>query len=414
MQLNDLICYYVLSESCDGLFDFGHYSSNGASFWVENADYVDNLNNIEMELIATKQITANISLPNEETALEDISVDIYPITTVYPTDNSKIDDAVVLLSTSVEQTNEGNGNAGGSGGGGFSGGIAGTTVTIAPTISSGENEGEVIVSIPNEKDFGYTLEVTVYDGSQRYYRQLYYNEEKSTVIASNATPVTVNDDSISIELMKQYKISGSINAVGYESGHNIINAIMQKDRSIRNDIYGQEISIYDDIYGNADYELFVPDEFDNYILRLRSCNDGDFIYYAKPKATEKLEESELIVVNSDTDNINFNYDGYRPVLPIKTTALNAVGNTWTVDMSVIGDFGVEGIMNYIALYDENDRLISLKASDKEVSLSANESCETEIKLSADELAYAAYAKLFTWSGMKPVAEAVYIKEPNNN
>lgn len=412
MQLNNLICYYILDEKYDGLFYFGHYNSNGASFWVENAEFVDDLNNIEIELIKTKQITADISLPGNDTAPDDISINIHPVTTVYPIGKSENSVAAVSLLTENYSTEEYNAGVGGGGGGSFGGNTA-AAVKLVPTISSGENEGTVTIDIPNEKGFGYTLEIDIHGGSQKYYHKMYYNAKKSTVIASNATPVTMETGSIKIELMKQYKISGTVNAVGYENSHNVINAITQKDKNIRNDIYGQEISIYAGIYGNSNYELFVPDEFDNYILQLRSNRDGDCIYYANPKATENLEESELIVINSDIDDIDFNYDGYRPILPIKTQAYDD-GSLWVVNMRVIGDFGVENIMNYIALYDQNDRLISLKKSDTSVDIPAYESCETEIELSEYELNKAAYAKLFTWSDMKPVAEVFYVKEKIGN
>lgn len=193
----------------------------------------------------------------------------------------------------------------------------------------------------------------------------------------------------------------NVNAVGYTDSHNRVYAIRQKNQSIRNDVYDSGLSIYTDIYGNGSYELFVPDEFDDYIVKLYSFDDGDSIYYANPKAIENIEDSQLITINSDQTNINFDYEGYRPDLPVVLDVKNT-GDMWVISMSAIGDFDVENVMNYIALYDDSGKLLSLKQGAAALTVQTTGTTKMGISVPAEEIDKAETVKLFTWSDMKPV------------
>lgn len=444
MEAKNLICYYVLTDDCNGLFDFGHYSSGGTSFDVSNAEYINSYNNtIVIELLKSKEITASISLPNDETAETDIYVDIEPAITTSPVIddssvevvdtigteetgedittiefeqstiiNTELNSGETILLLSSEATSSG--VTGGGGGGSSTGGVTVSPVDAEPTIAEGETTGEVKISIPYEEGYGYRLTIRVSDDAENYYGKIYYNTSKTTTLIDNASTVSITDDIIFVELIKQYTISGCVNAVGYTDGHNRIYAISQKDKSIRNDVYGADFSIYTDIYGNENYELFVPDEFDDYIFKLYSFNDGDSIYYAEPKSIENIDESMLLSINNDESNINFEYDGFKPDLPVRVSVENT-GDIWEISMNIIGDFDVENVINYIALYDETGKMLSMYQSPEALSVLTSGTTKTGIEVPTDEIENASTVKLFTWSdNLKPVSDVVYIKKTNSN
>lgn len=454
----NLICYYTLENEYQGLFDFGHYNSNGTTFDSGKADYIDSSNcDIEIPLLKTKQINAHITLPDDEVAESDVYVDIEPITTSFPIDSSgnmaivtspsadeegeevteityypsgdkSVDyivsdgdsvvgvtpivsgDSIKLMSVSSGASS---GISGGGGGGSMGGSVPVTPVVVKPTIAEGDRTGNIIISIPDEEGYGYILEVDVSDSAEKYYKRIYYNNKKCTVLMDGATTVSTEDESIEIELMKQYLVSGNVNAVGYTDSYNRIYAIRQKNQSIRNDVYDSELSIYTDIYGNGNYELFVPDEFDDYIVKLYSFDDGDSIYYSNPKANENIEESELITINSDKTNINFDYDGYRPDLPVVLDVKNT-DDMWVISMTAIGDFDVENVMNYIALYDDSGKLLSLKQGAAALTVQTTGTTKMGISVPAEEIDKAETVKLLTWSDMKPVSDIYYIKKESDD
>jgi len=207
-----------------------------------------------------------------------------------------------------------------SSGGGSSGGGGGGSVVIkpvtpviaVPTIAEGERSGTVIINIPNEDGYGYILDVRVSDDSDKYFRDIYYKSNKSTVIKNNATVVDNKTSNISIELIKQHEITGNINAIGFVNSSNRITAICQEEESIMEDIYDSPFSVYTDIYGSGTYNIYVPDEFDKYILKLKSFQRGGSIYYNVPKSVEKIDDAKILTINGDTANVDFEYDGYNP------------------------------------------------------------------------------------------------------
>lgn len=445
MAEGKIICCYELSDDYEGLYAFGHYGAGGVTFDVSNAKQINASDStVEIPMLKTKEFTAAIALPDNEAAKNDVYVDIEPVIASYPIYDAESMRVVSALPKEegddvnylppLYESNEKNeaavgadirssavfsatvGSASGVGGGGVSGG--GTTAVsgkAAPTIAKGEKKGIVKIIIPDEADYGYRLEVRVKDAASAYYRKIYYNSKKSTAVIKNASVIntTNTNTDISIELMKQHLISGNVNAVGYTDCSNRIFAIGQKSQDTRADVQTSDFFAYTDIYGNGSYGLFVPDEFDDYILKLHSYYDGDSVYYAKPKAVDNIEASELLTISEDTEDIDFDYDGFLPSPPITLEASN-IGDAWNISMCTAGDFDIDNVMCRIALYDKKGRLLLLKQSSDELTVKPSKTAKTSIEVSAEDIAEAETVKLFAWSDMKPVSEAYYIKKPRTS
>ena len=433
-----VIVYYSLADEYDGLFEFGHYNSNGTSFDCGNAEGIKPINNvIEMTLLKSKPITANITLPDNEVAESDLYIDIDPIATVFPIEDSSLavvhttsssdegdeaynvdfintgDDVNVVSTFSTSSLTLGASSGGGSSGGGGGGSVVikpVTPVIAVPTIAEGERSGTVIINIPNEDGYGYILDVRVSDDSDKYFRDIYYKSNKSTVIKNNATVVDNKTSNISIELIKQHEITGNINAIGFINSSNRITAICQEEESIIEDIYDSPFSVYTDIYGSGTYNIYVPDEFDKYILKLNSFQRGGSIYYNVPKSVEKIDDAKILTINGDTANVDFEYDGYNPPIPIKVQIYQvSASDRWAVTLSNISDFDKEDVSVRAALYKEG-RLQKI-VSEEPILVSAREKSKLWLTIPNSDLGQADVCKLFVWdNSLRPLADVTYIKD----
>ena len=80
MNRKKVICYYVLSGEYNGLFQFGHYSEDGTSFDIDNAEILTITDtSIDIELLKSKEISMNFTLPDDEVAEEDIRISATPM-----------------------------------------------------------------------------------------------------------------------------------------------------------------------------------------------------------------------------------------------------------------------------------------------------------------------------------------------
>lgn len=446
MQSNDVICYYVLYNEYDGLFEFGHYTENGTSFDIRNADSVSlDDGSIDMTLLKAKEINASFNLPDSDVAEDDIKIDAYPITVKYPIESNNMaivtnpnkpdeegeevtylpvigypvesgdeivavtpidKDSITLMSAS------GVASSGGSPSGGLvigGGGNAMAPVAVSrPTIiAEGQTSGNRTISIPDEDDYGFLIEFNVIDKSDRYYSKIYYNSDKTTTVRGKASLISNKTDSINVELVKQYYISGVIDAVGFEDSHNRITAASQKSDTIIEDIYDCDFSVYTEIYGSGNYGLYVPDEFEKYILRLNSFATGREIYYRPDECTDYLNESKVLNINNDTDNIDFVYSGYNPPTPLVIKVTRGIANSekWSVSLRNIGDFDTEDIDIYISFYNENGAMTNLVKEDAGV-VEARTTLEVPVSVPLDYKINAETIKVMAWHKMKPMANVV--------
>ncbi len=424
-----VIVYYCLVNKYDGLFDFGHYGKNGTSFDLYYASEISDPSvKINIELLKSKTITANITLPYNETAAGDIVVNIEPMIVTYPVVDSTMS---VVQKKSLEDEGEeayevspydencqiellsetsGGASSGGGGGGMVIGPVTGPVTVAEPTIKKGEKSGVENIIIPDEEGYKYILEVTVIDGTDTYFRDIYYNAEKSTVIKSNATNIDIKTEYVNIQLMKQYMISGNINAVGYVDLANRITAICQNDDSIINDVYNAPFSVYTDVYGDSAYGIYVPSEFDKYIISLKSYSDGDVIYYKEQNCAESIDDAQIISVKSDMADIDFIYDGYNPTLPLRVDVSQRTDTErWNVSLRNISDFDRDNVYVRIAFY-KDEKLQKAIVSDPIISF-ANETEKLSFTIEQKEIDNADVVKLFVWDNMlKPLSETVIIKD----
>ena len=466
MNRKKVICYYVLSGEYNGLFQFGHYSEDGTSFDINNVDILTATDtSIDVELLRSKEIGVNFSLPNDEVAEEDIRISATPMfvesplattgmavvtsptikedvgedvnkieniigdneTIVdYPTGGDDIievtpiistgdviaynpnasTDKITLLST-VSQSSAGS-SAGGSPGSGSGGSSMAPSVSLAPpTIAAGESTGVKTIAIPDEDGYRYIVRMNVSGGNDKYYDKIYYNNLATTSLPQNASRVTNETDSIDVELLKQYYISGKVDAVGFEDSHNRITVASQTSETIIEDIYDCDFSVYTEIYGSGNYGLYVPDEFDKYILRLNSFATSREIYYRPDECTDYLDEAKVLTISNDIDNIDFSYSGYNPPTPLVIKVTRGVANSekWTVNLRNISDFDTEDIDIYISFYNEKGAMTNLVMEDAGV-VAAMTTLEVPVSVPLDYKVNAETIKVMAWCEMKPMAHVV--------
>lgn len=469
MNRKKVICFYVLSGEYNGLFQFGHYSEDGTSFDIDNADILTATDTyINVELLRSKEIGVNFSLPNDEVAEEDIRIYATPIfvqsplatmgmavvasptvkdegedvnkieniigdneTIVdYPTVGEDITEVTPIISTgdvitynpsvstdkitllsaaSRSSTGSSAGSsAGGSPGSGSGGGSMAPSVSLAPpTIAAGESTGVKTIAIPDEDGYRYIVRMNVSGGNDKYYDKIYYNSLATTSLSQNASRVTNETDSIAVELIKQYYISGKVDAVGFEDSHNRITVASQTSETIIEDIYDCDFSVYTEIYGSGNYGLYVPAEFEKYILRLNSFANGREIYYKPDECTDYLNEAKVLTINSDTENVDFAYSGYNPPTPLVIKVTRGVANNenWIVSLKNIGDFDTEDIDIYISFYNEKGAMTNLVKEDAEV-VAARSILEVPVSVPLDYKVNAEKIKVMAWHEMKPMAHIV--------
>lgn len=460
MNRKKVICYYVLSGEYNGLFQFGHYSEDGTSFDIDNAEVLTETDTaIDIELLKSKEININFTLPDDEVAEEDIRISATPTfiqppissgmgvvtsptvkedddsndvgyitgdneTIVdYPTSGEGIiegdptiykgdvitykpntgDDKISILS--VESLSSGGSSAGGSPGGGGGSSIAPPVSLAPPTIKKGESTGEETIEIPDEEGYKYIVGMNVSGGNSKYYNKIYYNALATTSLGKRASIVTNVTDNIDVELIKQYYISGNINAVGFEDSHNRITVASQTSDTIIKDIYDCDFSIYSEIYGVGNYGLYVPAEFEKYILRLNSFANGRTIYYKADECTDCLKDAEVLTINSNKDNIDFSYNGYNPPTPIIINVSSIVANNCNIKLTNISDFDTDVIDVYIGFYGKNGVMTNLLRETAGI-VEANSTIELPIKIPSGYNTDAEKIKVMAWHKMKPMANAV--------
>ncbi len=463
MSRRKVICYYVLSGEYNGLFQFGHYCEDGTSFDIDNAEVLTVTDSsIDIELLKSKEISVNFNLPDGEVAEEDIRISAmptftqsplstgmavvtsptvrvddedakdveyitgenetiidYPVggngiingdSTILPGDiityNPNIGaDKITLLS--VDSQASSGSSAGGSPGGGGGSSIAPPVSLTPPTIKKGECTGGESIVIPDEDGYRYIVRMNVSGGNDKYYNKIYYNTLTTTSLVKRASTITNETDSIDVELIKQYYISGIIDAVGFEDSHNRITVASQTSETIIEDIYDCDFSVYTEIYGSGNYGLYVPAEFEKYILRLNSFANGREIYYRPDECTDYLKEAKVLTINSDIENVDFVYSGYNPPTPLVIKVTRGVANNdkWTVSLRNVGDFDTENIDIFISFYNDKGAMTNLLKEDAGV-VEARTTVDIPVSVPLDYKVNAETIKVMAWHEMKPMAHVV--------
>ena len=313
------------------------------------------------------------------------------------------DDKITLLSVGSQAS--GGSSAGGSPGGGGGSSMAPPVSLAPPTIKQGECTGVESIVIPDEAGYRYIVQMNVSGGNNKYYNKIYYNALSTTSYPKRASMITNETDSINVELIKQYYISGVIDAVGFEDSHNRITVASQTSETIIEDIYDCDFSVYTEIYGSGNYGLYVPAEFEKYILRLNSFATGRKIYYKADECTDYLDEAEILSVTSDKENVDFSYSGYNPATPIIINASSIVGNRCDIKLTNISDFDTDVIDIYIAFYGKNGVMTNLLKETAGV-LDARTTVEIPVNIPSAYNANAERIKVMAWHKMMPMANVV--------
>ena len=411
MKSNKVICYYVLAEEYDGLFKFGHYTENGTSFDVKKADTIAICDNqINMPLLRAKEINATFNLPGEDRAKEDICIDAYPITVTYPGyEDEKVDKSIscgeeegcVELMSTVSD-------------GALAVGASSEAKLVTNAgkaiIKKGENCGNLTISIPDEDGYGYLLEFNVSGGGGKYYRKVYHCGNKASVQMEKATQVTNRSGGVNVELIRQFCISGFVNAICYNDSYNRIIAMAQNNDTTMNDIYNVDFSVYTDIYGNGNYALYVPEEFGRYILCLKNFDSGKKIYYKENECVDELSEAEILTVAKDMSKVDFLYqrDDNEIPMALMFDLISLNNDEWNIYLGNKSDFNVEDVTVYVGFYNSKGELTHL-ASKYIGIVKAETKLYSEMTVCDEFIQSASEVKVFVWSGLKPAANVFFVK-----
>lgn len=387
LDCGGVICFYTLNGNHDGLFDYGHFSGANTSFDVNNSQIITTAENeVVIPLLKSKDISVNCSLPNGDVALEDIYIDLLPNIINDDSDTANFENMPVQNNPNIYSSAD--------------------RIKI-PVIRKNESNGNKILSLPDEKGYEFDLICVTSGGAGKYYDLLYYNWEKPTVLRERASIIDNKTDSIGIELQRQYKVSGTIDALGFNGGHNCIN-INSVELSPSGNLYGK-FSKSVDISDERNYTVFVPEEFDAYTVELSSSKDGKSIFYGSKGVTRLFCDENIILIDEDKDDVDFIYGGYKPSLPIEVyTKYDSTANGRKIILKNISDFDIPSAEVNVCMYDENGRLLEIVRNGAE-NISAGLKTDSGIIAAEDKLTDSSIVKVLIWDSMKPLSKPYFIK-----
>ena len=460
MGCGSVICYYELQSDNDELFSFGHYNKTGTTVVNDNASKItfsENLNqNIEITLIKNTPVEVKINLPDGYVAESNIYGNIY-LTTAYESmikdsnmaivsgsgasNNDEGDDVVNIPGISnseeiiVEGTDFGEIEMGdifaysqsdelalmsSSGGGVSIGGGGGASskpsipVTPSPLFKAGESTVTKTFDIPDDADFKYNIILhSINDANDMFYDVTYYKgNAETTVFRECAKELTSSDNNIEITLMKQHKISGKIDT-DVVCNVGMVYAIYQADAEINVDVKKTPFKVLTEPNYHNNFELFVPDELDDYIFRFDIY--GKSVYYSSYGLADNIADAEVVTVNGDT-NIEILYEGFNPEQPFVITYTDINKDIYGIDTTIfdgyiqlknISDYEYETQNLHIASYDENGRLLRIETLPTLVLEPHSYGDKYGLIKNIDK--EAACVKIFVWSdNLKPLANSYEI------
>lgn len=343
--VQNAIIFYRLNYPNNSFFRFGHYSSSGTYTNVNSAEIFDlscihEKTNIDIPLLQSKTLTVNVSLPNGMVADADISGSLYAI----PIDGVPSLGEVPYPSTSI-------------------------------AIQSGQSSGSIITNMPIENGVKYQLFLTV-NGDERFYPYVYYNEIATTSIRQNSTPIDRVIDRVDFTLLTKKTISGNIAYTNQTPGTTSFSliAIPQVANTATDKIY---FSISSDIYStnvSLNYDMQLPSDVNNYVIGImKSGVTGTIRYFTKDGLVENINDAEILNLDYDLEEVNFNYIDYDTITPIIIDSITnydgepftiagnfADSNGLIVNCRNISDFDKPNLRIYVALYDANNKLLYIK------------------------------------------------------
>ena len=459
MGCGSVICYYELQSDNDELFSFGHYNKTGTTVVNDNASKItfsENLNqNIEITLIKNTSVEVKINLPDGYVAESNIYGNIY-LTTAYESmikdsnmaivsgsgtsNNDEGDDVVNIPGISnseeiiVEETDFGEIEMGdifaysqsdelalmSSSGGGVSIGGGGASskpsipVTPSPLFKAGESTVTKTFDIPDDAYFKYNIILhSINDANDMFYDVTYYKgNAETTVFRECAKELTSSDNNIEITLMKQHKISGKIDT-DVVCNVGMVYAIHQADSEINADVKKTSFKVLTEPNYHNNFELFVPDELDDYIFRFDIY--GKSVYYSSYGLADNIADAEVVTVNGDT-NIEILYEGFNTEQPFVITYTDINKDIYGIDTTIfdgyiqlknISDYEYETQNLHIASYDENGRLLRIETLPTLVLEPHSYGDKYGLIKNIDK--EAACVKIFVWSdNLKPLANSYEI------
>ena len=402
-------CYYELVGNYDGYYKYGYYGGSKSVVNRNDAEMIYN-SSISIPLIKSQRITAEVCLPDGEVAENNITGSLSAIESKNDTDTLSVSslfsvsDGDMSLSANASGVATSGGSSGG-GGGGISvvGGIPVTVSEIHTIIEKGENRGTISLDILEDEPMPY-LELNINDSGNRYYPKMYYSQNGGSVIKENATKP--QSENISFTLIKQHKISGMIDELVSKS-YKMLYAVAQEDINKRQYIYQSQFFAKTYIYGEDKYSLYVPDEIKNYILCLDSNYNYDEYsasesYYSENSAFETIENSEIITVNGDLDNIDLITPKYSSDLPIRIFAYKN-GEEYQIVLERDYDNLPLECCAKVGFYDHDGKLTDLKKYDIFMPKYA---CNWNITISDMDISSAEKMKIFVWDkDLKPLSNS---------
>lgn len=384
-------CYYELAGNYDGYYKYGYYGGSKSVVNRNDAEMIYN-SSISITLLKAKRITAEVCLPNGEVAENNIAGRLSVIETINDTNNFNVNSLFGVSDEDISTSASASGVSvsGGGGGGSFVG------ISLPTIIKKGENRGIISLDILEEESIPY-LELNINDSGKKYYPKIYYSQNGGSVVKENA--IKPQCDNISFTLIKQHKISGTIDSLISKYSYTLY-ALAQDSICIRQDIYNTKFSVRKDIYEEDKYSLYVPNEFKNYILSIDTR-----YYYSENSAFESIDDAEIITVNEDVDNIDLKTPEYGSSLPISIYAYKNSGEYWFSLKRDYNDLPLECYAR-VGLYDYDGKLTGLKEYDIFMPKYAY---DWDVTISGMDISGAETMKIFVWDkNMKPLANAYEI------
>ena len=246
-----------------------------------------------------------------------------------------------------------------------------------------------------------------------FYDVTYYKSDgETTVFRECAKELISSDNNIALTLMKQHKINGNI-ATDVVCDVGMVYAIYQADSEINVDVKKTTFKVLTEPDHNNNFELFVPDELDDYIFRFDIY--GKSVYYSSVGLADNIGDAEVVTINDDA-NIEILYEGYNPEQPLVITYTDINNDIYGIDTTIfdgyiqlknISDYEYESENLHIASYDEDGRLLYLETLPTLVISPRDYGTKYKLVNYIDKKA--ACVKIFVWSdNLKPLANSYEI------
>lgn len=139
-----------------------------------------------------------------------------------------------------------------------------------------------------------------------------------------------------------------------------------------------------------------------------SPSRGYRYYYSPGNCVKSIDDAEILTVNSDKENVDFECEGYNPSIPITISSKEENDNNWYFKVTNISDYSKENISLKVCFYDANGKFQNVITHDFG-TIERRQCYGTYINIPNIYMNNADTVKFFAWSDMRPMSEVYYLK-----